>query len=377
MLIVLVALLDSCRRSESVQPVPSTSSPANPIDVSVLSVLPEHAYGKDSGKDKEQSALTAFIRGKLQGSHGIFTNLIETQQESESATGHEVLSESASLLLRYDVLSGDPQRFEQDWQTARQTFDLDTGFSYRYSPKQDKRYPVNAAVDDLRMIRSFYEAGKRFDREDYTRLADDYSRRFLKYNVQDGYMVDFYNEQAGERNSFITLCYIDLKTLALMPDGPDKQKLLSQMTGIVTGGYISDDFPFYHTRYDYKKQAYLTESVNTVESLLTILALSEVHLERPASIAYIKEKVKAGELYGKYSFKGQPSTDLQSTAIYALAAMIGSTIGDRELYEDSINRMQAYQIPAGQGELAGAFADAATGQAYSFDNLTALLAYQY
>ncbi|GGA33280.1 hypothetical protein GCM10010917_18030 [Paenibacillus physcomitrellae] len=375
---VLVVVLVSCRRSEPVHsPLPSSS--ADKVDFSNISVLPEHAYGQDSdsGRTGEQAALAAFVRNKLQGPYGIFTNLIETGQDGESAAGHEVLSESASLLLRYDVLSGQPQRFDEDWQTAKQTFDMDTGFSYRYSPKPDKRYPVNAAVDDLRIIRSLYEAGKAFDREDYTRLADDYSRRFLKYNVQDGYMVDFYDDQTGERNSFITLCYIDLKTLALMPDSPDQQKLLSQMAEIASGGYISDDFPFYHTRYDYRKKAYLTESVNTVESMLTILALSEVHLERPASIAFIKEKVKAGELYGKYSFKGDPATDIQSTALYAIAAMIGSTIGDRELYEASIGRMQAYQIPAGQGSLAGAFADAASGQAYSFDNLTALLAYQY
>lgn len=61
------------------------------------------------------------------------------------------------------VRSGEKERFAEEWALAKQTFDMKGGFSYRYSPKQQKLYPVNAAVDDLRIIRALYEAGIRLE----------------------------------------------------------------------------------------------------------------------------------------------------------------------------------------------------------------------
>jgi hypothetical protein len=343
-------------------------------------VLPPNGYGAElPGAAERSRALLDFIHKQMTGPFGIYTNRLDTAEDGEAASGHEVLSESASLLLRADVLSNQPEHYESDWQTATLTFALDSGFSYRYSPKHDRHYPLNAAVDDLRLIRSLYEAGEAFHHPAYTLQADKYSARFMRYNVKNGYMYDFYDAQAGKTNDFITLCYIDLQTLSLVPPSPEQKELIAHMAQIISGGYLSDSFPFYQTRYDYASQAYSSDSIHTVESMLTILALSEVHLQRETSIEFIRDKVKSGQLYGAYTLHGQPVNNIQSTAIYAIAAMIGSTLGDQELYEASIARMNAFQLPsAGSGdELAGGFADAATGQAYSFDNLMALLAYSY
>lgn len=82
------------------------------------------------------------------------------------------------------VRSGEKERFAEEWALAKQTFDMKGGFSYRYSPKQQKLYPVNAAVDDLRIIRALYEAGDTFRDKHYTEEADKYGERFYNYNVK-------------------------------------------------------------------------------------------------------------------------------------------------------------------------------------------------
>lgn len=343
------------------------------------SMLPASYYGGDikGGSDRE-GELHRFIRERLSGPDGVRTNYIDTEQNKEQATGFEILSESASLLLRYQALSRNREGFAAGWEQAKRVFDRDRLFSYRYSPKLSKQYPLNAAVDDLRMIRALYEAGEVFGDKAYTVLADKYGLRFAKYNIPDGEMRDFYDETFNKANSFITLCYIDLKTLDKLPlPSKEHSNVMKKMQNIVANGYISDLFPFYQTRYNYENKSYEANSIHTVESLLTILSLAEIGQAPEASLRYIKQEVLHGALFGAYSLAGKPLNDIQSTAIYALAAMIGSETRDRELYEAAVQRMQAYRVDDPVSPLYGGFGDTGSGQAYSFDNLMALLAYRY
>lgn len=319
-----------------------------------------------------------FITAQLMGPYGVYTNLQETSESAEVATGHEVLSESASLMMETAVRMGDQELFGRQWELARSTFDMEGGFSYRFSPKQQKRYPVNAAVDDLRMIGALYEAGQVFNRPDYTEEADKYGERFYINNARNGYIYDIYDNFYKVVNGFITLCYIDLSAVQNLSISSElRENLLHNMTGILEEGYLSDSFPFYETRFDYKTKQYSSEGINTVESLLTILHLAESGREKPASIRYIAEQVEAGTLYGKYTRDGQPANEVRSTAIYALAAMIGAELGDSSLYQSGIKRMNEFRVTDAASPLYGGFGDPAAGQAYSFDNLMALLAYSY
>lgn len=330
-----------------------------------------------SGDDNEQLVFQ-FIRDKLSHSDGVYTNYLDTDQSDQNATGHEILSESTGLLMRYYVRTGQKSEFDQVWAFARQTFDLQSGFSYRYSPKLDKRYMLNAAVDDLRIIRALHEAAVKFQEAGYHEQANAYGERFLTYNVKDGYMYDFYDEQYRTTNAFITLCYIDIATLRQITAFSDAHNaLLIRMNSIVANGYISDQFPFYETRFDYASKSYQSDQIRTVESLITILSLAEMKQQKPASVSFIKEHVKQGTLYGQYTKEGKAANQVQSTAIYALAAMIGAELGDQELYEASIARMNQFQIQDSASPFYGGFGDVKTEMAYSFDNLMALLAYTY
>lgn len=327
---------------------------------------------------QEVANLEQFITSKLTGEYGVYTNFIETGQSSEAASGQEVLSESASLRMLAAVRSDQQERFAEQWQLAKQTFDINSGFSYRYSPKQQKLYPLNAAVDDLRMIQALYEAAQKFGDTSYTAEADKYGERFYDYNVKDGKLYDFYDMEYSSTNTFVTLCYINLGTLRkLSIPSQFSKKLTNDMSVILENGYLSDEFPFYETRFNYETGKYSSENINTVESLLSILALAEVDQQKATSIDFIKQQVEAGTLYGQYSREGKPLNDIRSTAIYAITAMIGAEIGDESLYHKSIERMNEFRVTDVASPLYGGFGDVASGQAYSFDNLMALLAYVY
>ncbi|UJF36090.1 hypothetical protein [Paenibacillus hexagrammi] len=203
------------------------------------------SYGSSTHVADHKDKLYRFITGRLSGSYGIYTNLQETGQSGEAASGHEVLSESAGVMMRYYALNGEQTKFDSEWALAKSTFNMNTGFSYRYSPLLHKHYTLNAAVDDLRIIRALYEADKAFQTDKYKAEFESFAARLYTYNVKDGYLYDFYDETYHTLNSFITLCYVDLKTLETLPIPTNKKdELVNKMTGIVTSGYLSDEFLF-------------------------------------------------------------------------------------------------------------------------------------
>lgn len=328
---------------------------------------------------KNEAALLKFVKDKLTGKAGIYTNFLDTSENQEVATGHEVLSESSGLLLRYSGLAKDRELYNQTWETALKTFDDKGQFSYRFSPKLDKRYSVNAVVDDLRLVRGLFEGDYYFSDKSLGILGEKYGKRLLKTNIEGDELVDFHDSQTDQRNSFVTLCYIDLRTLELIPfETTEKTKLLTQQTAILKDGYLGDDFPFYQTRYDYQKQVYFdSEEINVVESLLTILHLAEVKQANPKSIAFVKEQVMKGSLANRYSKTGKVVDANQSAAAYGIAAMIASEVADQEFYNKAMDQMEKSQIQDSTSPLNGGYGDSATKAAFSFNNLIALLAYQY
>lgn len=355
------------------------TSPVQPLKVKAPNqLLPLHRYSDDLNMEAGRRQLQQFVQKNLSGINGVYTNYLDTAQDSLLPTGHEVLSESAGLLLRYYARTGQHQAFEAEWQKTKGRLSLDNGFSYRYSPKLDKTYPVNAAIDDLRILRALYEGAEAFDSEQYREEAQSYGSRFATHNIIDGQLYDFYDGTYQTVNDSITLCYLDLQSLSLLPlPQKERARLLSQSLEVIQKGYLSDAFPFYEARYHYQTRSYQTDTIQTVESLLTILALSEVGAQKPESIRFLSEQVEQGALYGAYNRDGTAANSVNSTALYAISAMIGAVLEDKALYASSIRQMNAFRVEQADNPLVGAFGDTNTLMAYSFDNLMALLAYTY
>jgi hypothetical protein len=58
------------------------------------------------------------------------------------------------MWLEYLAYTHQYKKFREFYQATKQTFDQKSQFSYRYTPTTNKKFSVNATLDDLRIIRA-------------------------------------------------------------------------------------------------------------------------------------------------------------------------------------------------------------------------------
>lgn len=360
LLAALILLLSSCSAGgDNSQPTDTSSELSNsPHQVS----------------QREKICFDFFKDEMITQQGGVRTNYLDTPHNADFATGAEVLSESMGLLMLYAVAIHDEALFKSALGFVEEYMDTGNMISYRYSAVNGS-YHVNAFIDDIRIIRALILAGHEFDRE-YSELAKEYADRLYDTNVTNNVVFDMYDDAYGTRNDFITLCYIDLYTIQLLQRYDAKwKKVFASMRNIVMQGYISDNFPMYAPSYSYASNKYREGDINMVEASLTALNLALVDECPQSTIRYLKDSIKNGAIYGLYSSDGKKQTNIESTAIYAICALIAKEVQDEEMYNMSIEKMNSLQVMDEKSEVYGAFADPVTLDLYSFDNLMALLAY--
>lgn len=353
------------------------------IDESVKKVMASNPEGflvnvgrSDAENKNRRSILRTFIQQKLMKDGNIITNYLPDDEQQNVATGHDLLSESAGLYL-LDLASKDTKgRFDVFYKRTVATFYDGKQFSYRVTDKGEQ-YPVNASLDDLRILRSLIVAKANFETKDYDKDFQDMSANFIKYSTNEGLLIDFYDEKNDEKSQEISLFYLDYRTLGYLYQlhGIDA-KYLQYQVNLAKGGYISDDFPLYHQKYSYKSEEYQDgETINIIESLLTIRYLAEIGEAEQSSLDFVKEHVAKGTLFNAYDLNGNPVDKNQSAASYAIAAIIGYFTDDDELYRQSISILENFQTTDATNAIYGGIGDPLTKEVYSFNNLMALLAY--
>lgn len=327
---------------------------------------------------REDLCYQFLVSQMIQQDGGIKSNYVQRSYELEWARGNEVLSESQGLGMQYFLEIRDQENYDKLLDFVKKVMNQKEGLSYRYTPNTVQAWNINALIDDLRIIDALLEGGEVFESKKYTHLAKKWSNRLYETNVRDNKLYDFYDWELQMGNEFITLCYIDLNTLSKLSEYDLRWKDVKEEAGkIVKKGYIGDHFPMFKTRYNYTTNQYeVGESINMVEASLTVLHLVEADYDAKEAVNFLRERVAQGNLYTHYSLDGEPVTDIQSTAIYAICAMIASEIGDKEFYEESITQMSKWQVLNSESEIYGAFGNESNLEVYSFDNLMALLAYR-
>lgn len=325
---------------------------------------------------KQQQQLQRFVKQRLVAKKGIYTNYLETNQRADTASGHEMLSESAGLYLQHLALTGKKKQFRRFYRQTEKTFYAHHQFSYRYDPKTKKRASVNASVDDLRIMNSLWLYDRQFHSKRYKKTTNALYRGFKRHSLVNGRLYDYADGKTGKHAQTITLCYLDLKTLQHFERGRKGRRQLNQQLKLVKNGYLGAQVPLYKTRFNYVKNRYVaSKELNVVESLLTMLHLAQVKELPAASENWVQQQVSAGKLYNRYDQNGKALTKDQSAGGYALAAMIGKATGNTKLYRSALQHVATFQVTTKASPLFGGLGDAATKQAYSFDNLTALVAY--
>lgn len=329
-------------------------------------------------QEKEKLCYTFMMDHMLQEEGGIKCNYIQYPYEVEWARGEEVLSESQGLGMQYFLALGDQENYDKLLGFVKRKLNQAEGISYRYTPDKEEPWRVNALVDDLRIIKTLLESEEMWGSKSYTTLGKAWSKRLYRTNVKENKLYDFYDGEYKIVNDFITLCYVDLVAVDKMSTHDIRWKAVrEEMAHIVEGGYIGDQFPMFKTRYNYTTQTYeVNDYINMVEATLTILHLVEGGYTLETSTEFLKERVEEGRLYTHYTLDGEEVTDMQSTAIYAICAMIARAIDDPVFYEQSIEQMSRWQVMNQGSAIYGAFGNEETLDTYAFDNLMALLAYR-
>lgn len=324
--------------------------------------------------------LVQFLQNKMLVQGRFITNYKahKDQSKSDLAVGHDSLVESSGLWLRYLALTGKEVEYWSFYQKTKQLFYRDGQFSYRLNANGDLS-PVNASIDDLRIMRSLLEANARFKSKKYMTEFQTLAQKFTGHCLPGKVLVDFYDTKQQQASTVVSLYYLNLKTLAFLYQTQKiPLKYLEYQYNILKNGYISDLFPFYRAQYDYRKKAYVKkEKINVIESLLSILYLCEIGAEKKESIAYIKERVTTGTLYNAYDENGQVVDKNQSAASYAIVAMIAKEIRDDFLYQQAMNILRNFQVLQKNSPIFGGIGNPNTLEVFSYNNLMALLAYCY
>lgn len=341
----------------------------------VLGSGEELAEMLEESKIGNAGALLSFLKNNMRNADGgLYTRYLDIG--SASPKGHDVLSESMGLLMECAVLLNDRQLFDESLAYVTNHMRKSGVYAW-YVDSQGNQANSNALLDDLRIAKALAEAEKRWG--GYEAALKELASALLSKNTYRGRLCSFYDFKFRKSGSSICLAYADFEALKSLAEfESDYDGMAEELKGIVDGGFIGSGFPLYYSSYDYKEQRYSRESLNTAEALLTLYHLCGTELLREESLQWLKNAVASNTLAARYEVDGTPVEGYQydSTAVFAIAALIGQKSGDAELYRLSREGMERARVTDPDSAFFGCFTHSDNGSdLQSFDQLLPLLVY--
>ena len=287
----------------------------------------------------------------------------------------DVLSETQGIMLWYALLKNDQQLFDKIYSYIQEVMRLNGFTAWKVSG--DKPSDMNALVDDLRILKALYHAEGQWGGYDSKIIS--ISDEITRYGVKNGTYVDFYDRKYKQYANRFTLCYGDLEAMEGLKDSD--HNLLTpyeSAKNLILEGKISHEFPLYYSWYHYKTNTYAKDDLNAAEAMLTLLHLSEAHLLNQDSIDWIKNQMKLGGVMARYDVNGRvvDGYHYESTAVYALIALIAKNEGDKELQGMALKKMEKMRIIDTASPYYGAFGMEDGSGIHSFDQVMAMFAYE-
>lgn len=333
-------------------------------------------YCRNSGakgfySDKE-SLLFDFIQKNFMGLRGEF--ITNTKHEE----GKYTLSESVGLLMNYAVLTDRKDLFDLELSYLEKDL-LSIGGNIKWRSGSD--VTCNASVDDLRIIGALLDAYQKWGSESFLNTALCIQKTILETQVKDGCLNEVYDWKYNTTRYITPLCYLDLYQMKRLKYLDKRwEEVLEKSTDIIANGRINAS-PFYYKYYDYKDRKYLpdeeyekTEGICLTYTVITSINLQLSGIYTGDFLSWLKGEMEKGKLYAWYNpYNLKPVSEMESTAVYALASIYARACGEDELSAKLIERMLAYMVND-NSEFHGGFGNKDTCDFYSFDNLTALIA---
>lgn len=311
----------------------------------------------------------------MDSSGGIYTNLRPDRLKKEhTATGHQMLSESTALLLDYAVRTDDRALFDNQLHFLDEYL-LDRGrIRWVWDPGMKPR--VNSTIDDLLIIRALAQASEHWSSKAYARRSAQLAEQLLEHANAGGWLADFYDWQSGARAPTVTASYLDLATMRLLAeDSTEWKKLYGQSRELLRSASMGNGL-FYKT-YSIIGKTWLREpTYNAIDFLYTALHLAEDKQDVGRTLAWLDTRWKAdGRLVSDYTAEGLPASQIESPAVYALAYRLLRAVEDPSpLAEQLYRRMLEWSVQDPGSPYDAGFVTLETKEAFSFDQLQALLA---
>ena len=314
-----------------------------------------------------------FVTGKMTDpSGGVHTTYVPGDEAATMAS--PVLSESQGVMLEYAVQSGQKELFDSTLSYINGSMNRDGLIIWSVTDGQAGS--VNALVDDLRIYGALLQAQSLWG--GYDEILKAHQGALTAYGIRDGRYVDFYDAKSRKAAESLTLCYIDLYTMKALADVSDEcRNAYEDARQILINGQISDDFPLFYSRYDYKTKSYAEGELNMAEAMVTLLHLAEAGILPQNTHDWLRKQMEYGAILARYDVNGRVVEGYQyeSTAIYALTALIGREIGDESLQGWALRKMEKMRIRDCGKAYNGAFGGEDGSGITSFDQMIPLLVY--
>lgn len=304
---------------------------------------------------------------------GVHVNYLDSNKESPS--GFDVLSESQGVMMEYAVLKNNRELFERYYQYVTD-YMLISDSLVSWMVTEDGPAKVNALLDDLRIYRALNYANQLWGgyEEDLAR----WEKSIIRYNISNHKYVDYYDFKSKRKANRFTLCYADFEAMSMLKQANSKySKAYDNAYQIVINGYINNEFPFYYSWYDYRKKKYMPDDLNMAETMYTLLHLARIGELKSETVDWLEKALDENGVKARYTISGEvvDEYEYESTAIYALIAMIGDTIGNQTLKTKAIARMEFIRVNNKNVTWNGAFSHLDGSDIYSFDQCIPLLMY--
>lgn len=330
------------------------------------------------GIPKNENLALTFIAEKMSTENIlIYTNYKDRLSEAdEISTGEDILSESQGLLLLYLLNRDRKEEFDLTLKSTLDELYLRNNTIAWVKKKKGESANINAYIDDLRIERALILAYEKWGDKSYFNVAKKIQKSLLKHNTEDNKIFDFYDDLNKESSPYITISYLDLYTTKKMSKFDEEwNEIYSRSLELIENAKI-DDTGLYEIRYDYEQNDYAKEEqISLIQSVYSMIHLSEVSSGDIEGMNWVYSEYKRhGKLYESYSSLDlNPSSDIESTALYALLARLFYLEGDKEKAVEFLEQCEKFQIRNSDIEIYGAFGDENSEEVYSFDNLQYLL----
>ncbi|GBG57743.1 hypothetical protein SPFL3102_01462 [Sporomusaceae bacterium FL31] len=322
-------------------------------------------------------ATEAFIKNKLTNPNGTpATYLLASEKESNdlsTVAGRDSLSESLGLWMQYALVKNDAVLFQQCYQILIKYYLLPNNLiAWQVSANGEQRVSTNALIDDLRILDALLLANERWPQPEWQYTAKILSLALDHYLVQQGQLVDFYDEQAQTSPHTLTLLYLN-------PIPIQKAAHLDYLSPIAARRSLEllrtlpDDGIFYPKTYDVNTKAfYFADKVNLLDQMLIALNRQAIAVDSAALISFIKtEFYSHGKVMTDYNRASRAvESPYESPALYAVLILYALQEGDDCFARDIYQRMICFRMT--EGENRGGYMNG--NNTHIFDNLLPLIA---